>query len=279
MNGSELKRFLFTPRSPGDEPLFATQRALAHAVFELPGSRYASEKSLAVFLSQIFNDKSPCPPDLADGILTVACAKGDLSLEQQARLRELLIPPTDADPVDTLYARQRRSRSVVIVNPDPVEGRGHGRAEAFQEVMLTSLLNGKGAYTFVMDQARPFFAQKFWRQTLLGLERHLGLTESGTTPEDVARRLAGLNDEGRLRVITVPSAACVVPLVAFDPDIPQRCDIYVWDSEPTPDGDFRDAVAKLSVWVRDKWIRDVYEAELVGEHANEQVRFRDVVAV
>jgi len=290
MDYSELKRFLFSPKNEAP-PLFSSQRELALAIATRKGSHYyGKENSLIAFINQILVKNRPCPNVLAKEIITLV----EETIKQKSKLA-LALPYTlieaqnemlmiftqessEYDEVEGLLHRQLSAKEVVIVNPYTLEVRGHPRAGDFQDAMLNTILDGEGQYKFIFDNKKKH-AFSHWRATHEGLKKtlHRRNPNKKFRDKEIETKLKDLEKNKRIGVFHVAPSECIIPLVAFDPDQMDKCDIFVWDWW-NRNGKLIDNIAKLSEWVTNKWIEDFYSYIRYGERPEskfEQVHYED----
>ena len=267
MRVSYLKQMLFNPLEGKHGSLFSSQRELAQRVAALPNSSYdvGEEKALTSFINQIVNGKRRCPVALAyalrDAASAAAKAAGWSPQEIESLGRALmnlaLVGDETEDKVSQLLEKQSDAEKVVIVNPFPVEDRGHPRSAEFQETMFQGILRDRPiSYTFVLDEDRPTIAARFWAKTRDALKQFLLSSNTELNPGTI---LSNVNSKGILRIKMVARDLCIIPLVAFDPHNIDLCQAFVWDYWMDTNAQETNNVAHLSDPICQKWIRDFYE--------------------
>ncbi len=108
--------------------------------------------------------------------------------------------------------------------------------------------------------------------------------DSENKSEEEARTLLNeYQDYGKFTVLLLDknedraSVACIVPLVAFEPDDSGRCELFFWDSRETPEKKVINDVARLSDKVAERWRVDFFseivlpgiEAQNLSRHSSE----------
>jgi hypothetical protein len=276
MTGKSLKELLFEPWSPESESLFTTQIQLAKAIGEQPGSKYEGRvPSLATFLNQILNHDRPCPPDLQKELIAAAVRAAERqvaigisgapkTMEVEAVLKGKLSNPNGGgvELVTELLLRQVRAREVVIVNPSPLESRGHPRADEFLEATIEGALKSETRYIFLLDEQLPNSVEWQHEQIRRGLQESLERNDKRADRTAIEAEWQKLSDDSggapQIAIRTIPSSLCLIPVVAFDPSIPREMEAYVWDWDEIADRKVIDRVAKLSSVTARKWCRDFY---------------------
>ncbi len=209
---------------------------------------------LTNFLARVFYGDKACPYFLAQHIMGAAEATG-YSASVRAEL-ELLFDVQGRISVDSVDELQQLwSSSVVVTCPDP----SIIKESIDLETMVCAILNGIAEYTIVISDTSSIAPRVLILAILEAAQSYLARDGDHPAASQTLNHVMKTLLTGNMHIAFAPPNECIVPLVAFGPNSPHSCRLYVsgqFKSDWGSVGHIK--YAQLNNKVRDLWLDLVY---------------------